>query len=89
LPGLLRRAGFLLAAVELVAVLNTEYNSNTYSFGIIDLIATFARGRGGVTDADVDAWLGDIEGQNRSGSYFFSLNQYLFHVIKPDADSGI
>jgi SAM-dependent methyltransferase len=89
LPGLLRQAGFNTAAVELVPVLNTEYDPNTYGFGVIGLIANFARGRAGVSSADVDAWLADIERQHASGSYFFSLNQYLFRTTKPDSDTGI
>jgi arsenite methyltransferase len=89
LPGLLRTAGFRLASVKLLPVLNTTYNPNTYDYGAIDLIANFARGRTGVSDADVDAWLADIERQENNGSYFFSLNQYLFQAIRPEPDSGI
>jgi arsenite methyltransferase len=89
LPGLLGTAGFRLEAVKLVPVLNVSYNPNTYDYGVIDLIADFARGRAGVTTADVDAWLADIEKQERNRSYFFSLNQYLFHAIRPEANSGM
>jgi ubiquinone/menaquinone biosynthesis C-methylase UbiE len=87
LPRLLRAAGFDLEAVKLVPVLNTHYHPNTYDYGIIDLVANFARGRAGVSDGDVEAWLADITKQARSGSYFFSLNQYLFKAIRPN--SGI
>ncbi len=89
LPALLGTTGFRLETVKLVPVLNISYNPNTYDYGVIDLIANFARGRTGVTDADVDAWLADIEGQERNGSYFFSLNQYLFHSTRPEAISGM
>jgi ubiquinone/menaquinone biosynthesis C-methylase UbiE len=83
LPGLLRQTGFDVEAVTLVPVLNTEHDPNTYSFGVIALIADFARGRAGVTPADVDAWQADITRQAAGGSYFFSLNQYLFRAAKP------
>jgi ubiquinone/menaquinone biosynthesis C-methylase UbiE len=89
LPGLLCTAGFRLASVMLVPVLNTAYNPHTYDYGVIDLVANFARGRAGVSNADVDAWLADIEGQESNGTYFFSLNQYLFQAIRPEPDSGI
>jgi ubiquinone/menaquinone biosynthesis C-methylase UbiE len=89
LPGLLRTAGFYLAPVTLVPVLNTAYNPSTYDYGVIDLIANFARGRAEVSDADVDAWLADVERQESNGNYFFSLNQYLFKAIRPESDSGI
>jgi SAM-dependent methyltransferase len=89
LPGLLRQAGFDLKTIDLVPVINAEYHPNTYGFGLIDLVANFARGRAGVSDADVDRWLAEIEQQSRCGSYFFSLNQYLFHAIRPETDSGI
>jgi ubiquinone/menaquinone biosynthesis C-methylase UbiE len=85
LLGLLHRAGFQLTGRDLVPVLNLEYDPRTYGFGLIGLMADFARGRAGVTPADVDAWLADIERQHVTGSYFFSLNQYLFRATKPEA----
>jgi SAM-dependent methyltransferase len=88
LPGLLCRAGFHLADVKVVPVLNTEFNANHFGFGLISLIADFVRGRSGISNGDVDRWLADLERQDANGSYFFSLNQYVFHVVKPD-DSGI
>ena len=47
LPGLLRRAGFRVETVGLTPVLNTDHDPNTYGFGLIDLMADFARGRAG------------------------------------------
>jgi arsenite methyltransferase len=89
LPGLLRGAGFAVGRVSVVPVLNTGFDPNTYGYGLINLMADFARGRAGVTSDDVDAWLAGIGRQHASGSYFFSLNQYVFSAAKPDAGTGI
>jgi ubiquinone/menaquinone biosynthesis C-methylase UbiE len=83
LPGLLRQAGFDVKAVKLVPVLNTEHDPHTYGFGLIALIADFARGRAGVSATDIDAWRADIARQAEGDGYFFSLNQYLFQAVKP------
>jgi ubiquinone/menaquinone biosynthesis C-methylase UbiE len=75
LPGLLRRAGLHLAGVKLVPVLNPAYDPNTYGAGLIGLMADFA--------------VADVRRQSANGSFFLSLNQYLFQAIKPDAARGI
>jgi ubiquinone/menaquinone biosynthesis C-methylase UbiE len=89
LPGLLQEAGFRLASVNILPVLSATREPLTFDYGLIDLIANFARGRAGVTPADADTWLAGIEQQSARGSYFFSLNQYLFRAVKPDATAGI
>ncbi len=83
LPGLLRRAGFDVAGLSLVPVLNLVYDSNYFGHGLIDLIAGYSAGRAGATDDDVAAWRADIERQSSTGAYFFSLNQYVFRSRKP------
>ncbi len=88
LPSLLSEAGFKGTVARLVPVLSTEHQANTYGFGLIGLMANFARGRADINDHDVDRWLADIERQHAGGGYFFSLNQYLFRAIRPDARIG-
>ena len=89
LLGLLRRAGFQVEDVELMPVLDRAYDPSTYSYSVLGVVAGFVRGRAGVGAADVDAWLADLERQHAAGTYFFSLNQYLFTAVKPTADGGI
>jgi arsenite methyltransferase len=83
LPARLRRAGFRNGHSEVIPLLNPELNPNTFSYGLIGLIAAFVAGRDGITQDDVDAWAAELQALGEAGEYFFSLNRYLFQVIKP------
>ena len=67
LPGLLRVAGFTLTHTAALPILNHPYDPDTYSAGIIPVIAEF------VDDA---AWADELTSLGED--YFFSLNRYLF-----------
>ena len=65
---------------EIVPLFNAGYDPNTYSAGMLELIATFVADRGGVSEAEATAWAEDLTvGPN----YFLSLNRYLFLAHKP------
>jgi len=76
----LEEAGFTVTARNVLPVLNAGYDENTLSAGLIGLIAAFAPGRQGVSDADATAWADDL--RTLDGDYFFSLNRYLFAAVK-------
>jgi arsenite methyltransferase len=76
LPALLAAAGLELADCSVIPILNHPYDENTYSSGMIDLIAAFVPGRGGVEAAEAAAWAEDLK--SLGADYFFSLNRYLF-----------
>jgi arsenite methyltransferase len=76
LPELLAAAGFTLARCAVVPVLNIGYEPETYSAGIVELIADFVAGRQDVSADDARRWRDDLRGLGRK--YFFSLNRYLF-----------
>jgi arsenite methyltransferase len=78
LKPLLEQVGFEVDRVDPIIMLNTSYDPNTYSFVLLQLVADYVRGTGQLSPAEVDAWVADIQGQGNRGSYFFSLNQYLF-----------
>jgi ubiquinone/menaquinone biosynthesis C-methylase UbiE len=85
---LLSQAGFQLQGMEMIPALDLEWGPTTYSFGVISVMANVARGHAGITSAEVDAWLADIERQSAKDNFLFCLNQYLFAAIKPAADPG-
>jgi arsenite methyltransferase len=58
---------------------------NAYSYGLIGFMASFAVGRKGVTQDEVDAWVAELRELEKQGKYFFSLNRYMFVVVKPGA----
>lgn len=82
LPSTLRprllRAGFGDVTARVVPLLNAVFETETYSNRIADLIGAFVAGRGGFTQAEVDAWLDDLRDPERRDQYFFSVNRYLF-----------
>jgi hypothetical protein len=83
LTGLLEGAGFSVRSRAVVPLLNAGSMTDTYSAGLIELIARFVPGRRGVTDADARAWAEDLLGLGEE--YFFSLNRYLFVAAAPRA----
>jgi ubiquinone/menaquinone biosynthesis C-methylase UbiE len=79
----LRDAGFETVNQEVIPMFNTEYHSNTYSYGIVAFIAQFVAGRGEVTAEEAQAWKTEMETLGKQGGYFFSLNRYQFTARKP------
>jgi SAM-dependent methyltransferase len=80
LPELLRGAGFDVAAIAVVPLLNVGDDPQTYSAGMRDLIAEFVTGHG-IGPDEVAAWLDDLRALGDRG--FFSLNRYLFTAVRP------
>jgi len=56
-------------------LINTEFDPDTYSNRIIDLIIPFVAGRGDITQAEAEEWGRDLREQGKRGEYFFSLNR--------------
>ncbi len=81
----LREAGFTILRRAVVPLFNPELHEDTFSHGMIDLIAAFATGRKGVSEAEAQAWAAELRALGENGDYFFSLNRYLFLAQKPSA----
>jgi SAM-dependent methyltransferase len=80
LGGLLEDAGFAIAPPQALPIVNAGYDSQSFSAGVIGLVARFVPGHRGVTEAEAQAWAADLTGLERN--YFFSLNRYLFLATK-------
>jgi arsenite methyltransferase len=76
LPELLRAAGFPRIDVSSFAMLNAGYATDTFSAGLLRMVSAFVGGRGGITEAEADAWADGVAALGED--YFFSLNRYLF-----------
>lgn len=76
----LREAGFTDVTVDLVPLLNPEFDPDTYSAGMLGMITDFVGGRDGLTDGDARAWRDDVRERD---DYFFSLNRYCFRAVRP------
>jgi ubiquinone/menaquinone biosynthesis C-methylase UbiE len=81
----LRQAGFVLKEQRVIPQFNTIYNADTYSYQIARLISSFVSGRRGVTEEEARAWVEDLQQTGERGEYFFSLNQYLYVVVKSES----
>jgi arsenite methyltransferase len=78
----LRARGFVVDRVEAYPIVNVAHDSNTYSYGIAQLIAEYlAKKR--FDSGTVAHWLDDLADMGQRGDYFFSINRYLFAVTKP------
>jgi SAM-dependent methyltransferase len=78
---LLRDAGLEVTDRQIVPLFNAGYDPNTYSAGMLELIATFVPDRNGVSQAEATAWAQDLT--ELGPNYFLSLNRYLFLAHKP------
>jgi len=74
----LLRAGFSDVEVEVMPLLNTRFDRQTYSVGMLEVIGAFVRGRGECTAQMVADWQDDVCSMDDHTGYFFSLNRYLF-----------
>ncbi len=83
LPELLSGSGFRLDHCAVVPLLNVGYDQDTYSAGMLELVAAFVAGRRGVEADEANAWARDLRAMG--DRYFFSLNRYLFLAERPVA----
>lgn len=74
----LQQAGFDQVQVEVMPLLNTRFDPNTYSAGMLDVIGGFVSGRDGLPAETVADWQADVRSMDLSTGYFFSLNRYVF-----------
>ncbi len=79
----LRRAGFSVEAQQVMPLFNADYDVNTYSNRVIDLIVSFVGGRGRITRDEAETWARELQQSGERGEYFFSLNRYLFLAKRP------
>ena len=81
LPGYLRGARFRVTGRHLIPLFNSSFEPNTFSALNMEMIARFVRGRQGLTDEDVDAWMADLRDRGAEDDYLFSLNRYCFLAV--------
>ncbi|HXM45377.1 MAG TPA: methyltransferase domain-containing protein [Bryobacteraceae bacterium] len=80
----LRQAGFMLMDQRVIPQFNTTYNADAFSYQMVHIVGSFVPGRRGVTEEEAGAWVEDLRQTGERGEYFFSLNQYLYLVAKPE-----
>lgn len=83
LPKYLRGAGLALHKVDVIPIINIEYDPSAYSHSMINVLVKFAVGRQNFTAAELQAWADDLKAYGERGEYFFSVNRYAFIAHKP------
>lgn len=73
---LLREAGLCVDHTQVIPLLNSAFDAQTYSAGVMQVISGYARKR--LSEAEVQAWVEDLRALGARDEYFFSLNRYLF-----------
>ena len=82
LPKRLRETGFEMDSVEVIPIINIQYDPNTYSYSMISVMAKFGVGRQNFSVEDLQAWSDDLRVHGERGEYFFSVNRYAFLAHK-------
>ena len=78
----LREAGFGLHEQKVLPLFNPVFSEDAFSNKMIDLIGNFVQSRPGIAPDEVEAWKKDLRDLGVQGSYFFSLNRYVFIASK-------
>ncbi len=78
----MQQAGFADVRVDVVPLLNVDYDPNTYSVGMMTMLGNFVTGRNGLTEADIVAWKHDARAIGAEDAYFFSLNRFVFTGVR-------
>jgi ubiquinone/menaquinone biosynthesis C-methylase UbiE len=78
----LRAAGFTGVRMEAHPFVSTELDPETYGAALIPFIAGFVAGRGGISDADADAWLAEQRELGERDEFYFAVTQCCFTATK-------
>lgn len=77
-----RAVGLTVVQTEALPIMTTRYQPNSYVYGMAHFIRDYATQDGRVSQTDADAWLAEFDELERYGSFFFSLNRYVFSLRK-------
>jgi len=80
------KAGFRFDGAAVFPILNLQYDENSYSWGLAQIVRNFVAGKNAVSADDLKGWHGEFERLNETGRYFFSSNRYIFKASKPPSN---
>jgi hypothetical protein len=79
----LKAVGFVIDRRAVVPMFNAEFEDDTYAKGLLDLMARFAAKRKAIAEEEARRWLEDFATLGEQGTFFFSLNRYMFLASRP------
>jgi arsenite methyltransferase len=78
----LRDMGIQPLGQQAVPILNRSFHQNSYSYWIARAIKLFAVGRGLIDEAEVNAWMSELDALEEQGTYFFCSTPIITQAIK-------
>jgi arsenite methyltransferase len=81
------KAGFRFDGAAVFPILNLQYDDDSYSWGLAQIVRKFVGGKNDVSAADLDNWHGEFERLSEARRYFFSSNRYIFKASKPPSNA--
>jgi len=79
---MMRGAGLAGIRVMAIPLLNTSRTAGNFSTGTIMHFANNAVLRGAVEESEAAAWQDDLRCKGKEGTYFFSVNRFLFSAVR-------
>ena len=82
LSPILIKKGFQISDVQIYPILNRDYIEDSYSYGMISVIVPFVINANESLRDIAKGWAKELKELGEEGSYFFSLNRYVFQIEK-------
>jgi arsenite methyltransferase len=76
------KAGFRFDGAAVFPILNLQYDEDSYSWGLAQIVRNFVAGKNDVPADALKDWHGEFERLSEAGRYFFSNNRYIFKASK-------
>lgn len=85
----LRAAGFADVAVTGHSFATVDYDDESFAATMLDMVADFVPGRGGVTGDEAAAWKAEQRDLAEQGEFFFEGTQFCFTATKRAGNRAI
>ena len=80
-------AGFHFNGAAVFPILNLQYDDDSYSKRLAQIVRNFVAGKNDVSADDLKEWHDEFERLSEAGRYFFSSNRYIFKASKPASNA--
>lgn len=77
----LRAAGLSLSAVQSFSIIETRYDPDSFSMGLLEPLRDAAL-KQGITEQEFVTWVADLRSMTSVGEWFFCLDRFVFTATK-------
>ncbi|MGA7023354.1 MAG: hypothetical protein WB036_11270 [Pseudolabrys sp.] len=81
------KAGFHFDGAAVFPILNLQYDDDSYSRGLAQIVRKFVVGKNDISADDLKDWHDELERLSEAGRYFFSSNRYIFRASKSSSNA--